>query len=86
MLKTKCPCCGFEIMGGQEACPNCKVYLWDAVPAAPGPSYDDFNIMELCFHNGEAHMKEKMVAKLRALGDSMSCVTIAQAVKIVEDL
>lgn len=47
---------------------------------------NDPNIMELCFHNGEAHIKEKMVAKLRALGDSMSYITIAQAVKIVEDL
>jgi hypothetical protein len=30
-------------------------------PAIPGPSDADPNIMELCFHNGERHMKEKVI-------------------------
>lgn len=30
-------------------------------PAVPGPSESDPNIMELCFHNGERHMKEKII-------------------------
>lgn len=44
------------------------------------------NIMELCFHNGENHVKEKLIAKLQELGETMSCVTVAQVIKIVEDL
>ena len=27
----KCPCCGAEIMAGQEVCTNCLVYLWEVV-------------------------------------------------------
>lgn len=27
----KCPCCGAEIMPGQEQCLNCLVYLWEVV-------------------------------------------------------
>lgn len=30
-------------------------------PHVPGPSDADPNIMELCFHNGERHMKEKIL-------------------------
>lgn len=26
-----CPCCGHPIMAGQEACANCKIYLWEVV-------------------------------------------------------
>ena len=26
-----CPCCGAEIMVGQESCLNCLVYLWEVV-------------------------------------------------------
>lgn len=33
-------------------------------PAIPGPSDADPNIMELCFHNGERHMKEKILKLL----------------------
>ena len=35
-------------------------------PAIPGPSESDPNIMELCFHNGERHMKEKSILLLDA--------------------
>jgi hypothetical protein len=36
------------------------------VDSVPGPSEADPNIMELCFHNGEIHMKEKVVSMLDA--------------------
>ena len=55
-------------------------------PAAPGPTDDNPNIMELCFHNGEQHMKEKMISQLRSVAGSMPCITLSQAIKIVEDL
>lgn len=30
MLNAKhCPCCGAEIMAGQEECLYCRVYLWE---------------------------------------------------------
>ena len=38
-----------------------KPYGVTITPAVPGPSEDDHNIMELCFRNGERHMKEKMI-------------------------
>lgn len=47
---------------------------------------DNPNIMELCFHNGEQHMKEKMISQLRSVAGSMPCITLAQAIKMVEDL
>ena len=31
MLSKYCPCCGAEIMAGQEVCLNCLVYLWEGV-------------------------------------------------------
>lgn len=31
-------------------------------PAIPGPMESDYNIAELCFRNGEANMKEKVIA------------------------
>lgn len=55
-------------------------------PAVPGPSESDPNIMELCFHNGEQHVKEKMISQLRSVAGSMTCITLAQAIKMVEDL
>lgn len=42
--------------------------------------------MGLCFHNGEQHMKEKMIAQLQSVAESMPCITLAQAIKMVEDL
>ena len=35
-------------------------------PEIPGPEIADPNIMELCFHNGERHMKEKSISLLDA--------------------
>ena len=47
---------------------------------------DNPNIMELCFHNGEQHMKEKMISQLRSVAGSMPCITLSQAIKMVEEL
>ena len=41
-----------------------KPYGITITPAIPGPSDADPNIMELCFHNGEQHMKEKVISLL----------------------
>lgn len=54
--------------------------------AVPGPSDADPNIMELCFHNGEQHMKDKIISKFQGVAESMACITLAQAIKMVEDL
>lgn len=55
-------------------------------PAVPGPSEDDPNIMELCFHNGERHMRDRIKTSLLKLSEDVSCVTISQVIKIMEDL
>ena len=39
----------------------CSGYT-DIVPAVPSPKDDNPNIQELCFHNGEQHMKEKVLS------------------------
>lgn len=31
MLNKHCPCCGAEIMAGQEECLYCREYLWEVV-------------------------------------------------------
>lgn len=55
-------------------------------PAIPGPSDVDPNIMELCFHNGERHMRDKIKTSLMKLSADMPCVTISQVIKILDDL
>jgi hypothetical protein len=55
-------------------------------PAVPGPSEDDPNIMELCFHNGERHMKEKVGKELTRLAERMPCITLAKALAMLEGL
>jgi hypothetical protein len=55
-------------------------------PAIPGPSEADPNIMELCFRNGENHMRDKIRTNLLKLSTDMPCVTISQVIKILEDL
>lgn len=54
--------------------------------AVPGPSEADPNIMELCFHNGERHMKEKVGKELARLAEHMPCITLAQALAMLEGL
>ena len=29
--KLYCPCCGAEIIAGQQECLNCRIYLWEVV-------------------------------------------------------
>jgi hypothetical protein len=58
-------------------------------PAVPGPSESDPNIMELCFHNGERHMKEKMITMLQDVldqADGFCMIDVAGVIKAVEDL
>lgn len=55
-------------------------------PHVPGPSDADPNIMELCFRNGENHMRDKIKTSLMKLSADMPCVTISQVIKILEDL
>ena len=55
-------------------------------PAVPGPDIADPNIMELCFHNGERHMKEKVGKELTRIAQHMPCITLAQALAMLEGL
>ena len=55
-------------------------------PAIPGPSESDPNIMELCFHNGERHEKEKICMELTKIAEKMPCITVAQAIALLEGL
>ena len=55
-------------------------------PAVPGPSEADPNIMELCFKNGERHMKEKVGKELTRIAEHMPCITLAQALAMLEGL
>lgn len=58
-------------------------------PIIPGPSEGNYNMMELAFHNGEANMKEKVIAKLMEFktspGNCCHAVT-AEIIKMVERL
>ncbi len=47
---------------------------------------ENTNIMEQCFRNGEQHMKDKIISKFQSVAESMTCITLAQAIKMVEDL
>ena len=70
--------------------------ILDENPAVPGPDEADPNIMELCFHNGERHMKEKILAKLKDISAEIlfeeritgewKVVTFEQVIQILEDL
>jgi hypothetical protein len=60
--------------------------LAERIPAVPGPEIADPNIMELCFRNGENHMRDKIKTSLLKLSADMPCVTISQVIKILEDL
>lgn len=55
-------------------------------PAVPGPSEADPNIMEQCFKNGERHMKEKIGKELTRIAEHMPCITLAQAIAMLEGL
>lgn len=58
-------------------------------PAVPGPDEDDHNMAELCFRNGEAHMKEKVIALLmdnKVCTDGVCHRHIAQIIQKIENL
>lgn len=71
-----------RIVDELENIPSCPI----STPAVPGPSDADPNIMELCFRNGENHMRDKIKTSLMKLSADMPCVTISQVIKILEDL
>ena len=58
----------------------------DVLPVIPGPDVADPNIMELCFRNGERHMKEKICMELTRIAEHMPCITVAQAISMLEGL
>lgn len=70
--------------------------IYMAAPAVPGPYESDPNIMELCFHNGERHMKERILTKLKdfsaeilfeeRITGEVKVVTFEQVIQILEDL
>lgn len=65
-------------------------------PAVPGPEIADPNIMELCFRNGERHMKEKVITKLKdisaeimfenRISGEVTVVNFEHVIRILEDL
>ena len=71
-----------RIVDELENIPSCPI----STTAVPGPSEDDHNIMELCFHNGERHMKEKVCRELTRIAEHMPCITLAQAIQLLEGL
>ena len=71
-----------RIIDELENIPSCPI----STPAVPGPSESDPNIMELCFHNGERHMKEKVGKELSKIAEHMPCITLAQAIAMLEGL
>ena len=40
---------------------------------------DNHNLMELCFRNGEQHVKEKIIRQFKSLAESMACIPISPA-------
>lgn len=55
-------------------------------PATPGPSEADPNIMDLCFHNGERHMKEVVYKELNRIAKEIPTMTVREAVSIMQGL
>jgi hypothetical protein len=92
--KCKCENCT-KCLYVDAPLPQCEAFLLAdflvasglfTVPAAPGPSDADPNIMELCFHNGERHMKEKIANELTRIAEIIPCITVAQAIAMIEGL
>ena len=55
-------------------------------PAVPGPEIADPNIMELCFHNGERHMKEKFYREMNRIAKEIPTMTVEQAISMMQGL
>lgn len=92
--KCKCENCS-ECLYAETSLPHCEALLLAdflveyglfTVPATPGPAADNPNMMELCFHNGERHMKEKIGKELTRIAEHMPCITLAQALSMIEGL
>lgn len=81
-----------RIVDELENIPSCPI----STPAVPGPKIADPNIMELCFHNGERHMKEKVLSKLKdfsaeilfeeQVSGEVTVVTFEHVIRMLEDL
>lgn len=52
-------------------------------PAVPGPD-DLYNVSEMAFHNGEQHMKEKIIARLMEHKTQVKGVCHAHVVEIIQ--
>lgn len=87
-LLEECPY--LDVLGGLSYWDETAEYLISngvtITPAVPGPSEADPNIMELCFKNGERHMKEKIGKELTRIAEHMPCITLAQAMAMLEGL
>lgn len=92
--KCQCKNCAGCVYGDAPL-PKCEALLLAdflissglfTTPAIPGPTTEDPNIMELCFRNGENHMRDKIKTRLLKLSTDMPCVPISQVIKILEDL
>lgn len=92
--KCKCENC-IECLYADAPLPKCEALLLAdflissglfTTPAIPGTSEADPNIMELCFRNGEQHMKEKICMELTKIAEKMPCITVAQAIALLEGL
>lgn len=46
----------------------------------------DANMMELCFKNGEQHMKEKIRRELSRIAKEIPTMTVEQAIHLLEGL
>lgn len=80
---------------GDVSLPNCEALLLAdylvasdifKTPAVPGPSEHDHNVMELCFRNGEQHMKEKMLAKAAELFMCQNAEKAMAVTRILEEV
>ena len=74
-----CGLCVMEIRSGYEPKEN-------DCPVVPGPDVADPNIMELCFHNGERHEKEKICRELSRIAKEVPTMTVGQAIHLLEGL
>lgn len=53
-------------------------------PAVPGPEIANPNMMELCFHNGERHMEEKIYREMNRIAKEIPLMTVGEAVSLMQ--
>lgn len=92
--KCKCENC-VDCLYADTPLPQCEALLLAdflmnsdmfTKPTTPGPSEADPNMMELCFKNGEQHMRDKIRTSLKNISADIPCIPISQVIKIMEDL